>query len=96
VRRALGASRGSVFAQHLVECEVVALLGGAVGLALSVGTLRVLNRLFTEGAERELFTLDLTMLGAGVALALAAGIVAGAYPAWRICRVAPATYLKQQ
>jgi len=96
VRRALGASRGSVFAQHLVECEVVALLGGAVGLALSTVTLRVLNRLFTEGAERELFTLDLTMLGAGVALALAAGIVAGAYPAWRICRVAPATYLKQQ
>jgi len=94
VRRALGASRGAVFAQHLVECEVVGLLGGAVGIVLSAVVLRVLNRLFSE--DLELFALDLTMLGAGVALALVAGLVAGLYPAWRICRVAPATYLKQQ
>ena len=94
VRRALGASRGAVFGQHLVECEVVGLLGGAVGIALSAVVLRVLNRLFTEDVE--LFALDLTMLGAGVALALVAGLIAGLYPAWRICRVAPATYLKQQ
>lgn len=94
VRRALGASRGAVFAQHLVECEVVALVGGAVGIALSAVVLQVLNRLFDE--EITLFALDPTMLAAGVGLALAAGLVAGLYPAWRICRVAPATYLKQQ
>ena len=33
VRRALGASRRDVFLQHLVECQVVALLGGAIGVA---------------------------------------------------------------
>ena len=30
------------------------------------------------------------------ALSLFAGLVAGIYPSWRICRVAPATYLKLQ
>ena len=34
VRRALGASRLSIFAQHLMECELVALLGGVAGLGV--------------------------------------------------------------
>lgn len=31
VRRALGASRGSIFLQHLIECEVIGLVGGDSG-----------------------------------------------------------------
>ena len=33
---------------------------------------------------------------AAFGLALFAGLIAGLYPSWRICRVAPATYLKLQ
>lgn len=93
VRRALGASRTSVFLQHLVECELVALLGGAFGLGLSVLVLRLVNRLLDNGGQ---FGLDPGMTAAGIGLALAAGLVAGVYPAWRICRIAPATHLKLQ
>ena len=32
VRRALGASRGTIFVQHLVECELMGLLGGTLGV----------------------------------------------------------------
>jgi putative ABC transport system permease protein len=93
VRRALGASRLSVFLQHIVECEVVGLAGGVLGLGLSWLALRLINRLFDNLAS---FHLDLTMVLAAFVLSLFAGLIAGLYPAWRICRVAPASYLKLQ
>jgi putative ABC transport system permease protein len=94
VRRALGASKISVFLQHLVECEILGVLGGVLGLGLSVVALKMINGLFDQ--REPLFYLDLNMVGAGLVLSLIAGLVAGIYPAWRICRVAPATYLKLQ
>jgi putative ABC transport system permease protein len=93
VRRALGASRAAVFRQHLVECEVLALAGGLLGLGLAHGLMQVIGRLFFSGA---VFRLDLPMVGVGIALALVAGLIAGVYPAWRVCHVAPASYLKRQ
>jgi putative ABC transport system permease protein len=36
------------------------------------------------------------MISLAVGLSLAAGFVAGAYPAWRTCRLAPAVHLKLQ
>jgi len=94
VRRALGASRRSVFMQHIIECELIGVLGGAVGIVLSIVALKLINGLFSEGTFR--FALDLNMVGAGVLLSLVAGLIAGLYPAWRICRVAPASHLKLQ
>jgi putative ABC transport system permease protein len=93
VRRALGASRRSVFIQHIVECELVGVLGGILGLGLSVIALKVINRMFENQTP---FVLDFNMVAAALFLSLVAGLVAGVYPAWRICRVAPARYLKLQ
>ncbi len=93
VRRALGASRTAIFLQHIVECEVIAVIGGVLGVLLSILGLKLVTRLF-DG----LFTLYLEwpMVGAAIGMALLSGLVAGAYPAWRICSLAPATYLKEQ
>jgi putative ABC transport system permease protein len=93
VRRALGASRTSVFLQHIVECELLGVIGGVVGMGLSMLVLRVLNRWFDGQFD---FQLDLNMVLAAVALSLGAGLIAGLYPSWRICRVQPANYLKIQ
>lgn len=93
VRRALGASRRWVFVQHLVECELIAALGAVLGLGLAALGLELLNRMFEATFT---FRLDVPMVGAGVVLALASGLVAGIYPAYRICRIAPALYLKTQ
>ena len=93
VRRALGASRTSVFVQHLLECELIGLMGGALGMGLSVLVMGVINRLFEEQFS---FHLDLNMVLAAIGLSLAAGLLAGLYPSWRICRVQPASYLKIQ
>jgi putative ABC transport system permease protein len=97
VRRALGASRGQVFLQHLLECELVALLGGLLGIAASVIVLKGVENLARFGEEGpELFRLEPLMVIAGIVLSLGAGLIAGLYPAWRICSVAPALHLKQQ
>jgi putative ABC transport system permease protein len=96
VRRALGASRRHVFLQHLLECELVALLGGVVGLLVALPLLHGIDRLSRSADDPALLQLELPVLGAGILLALAAGLVAGLYPAWRICRIPPASHLKAQ
>jgi putative ABC transport system permease protein len=97
VRRALGARRLDIFVQHIVECELVAIIGGAIGIALSLGGLSVINNWVKTLANRPDFVqFDPQMLLLAVALSLAAGLVAGAYPAWRVCHIAPAIHLKVQ
>ena len=97
VRRALGASRWTIFVQHLVECELMGLVGGTLGVLLSLGGLAVLNRVYGDGPEGvAFFQLDLPMIGAAIVLSLVAGAIAGVYPAWRICAIPPARHLKNQ
>lgn len=97
VRRALGASRWTIFAQHLVECELMGLAGGAMGVLLSLAGLAVLNRVYGDGPGGvPFFQLDLPMMLAAIALSLLAGAIAGLYPAWRICAIPPARHLKSQ
>jgi putative ABC transport system permease protein len=95
VRRALGASRMDIFVQHIVECELVAVVGGVVGIAVSLAALAGMNAwLKTFQARGDFFRLDAPMIVLSIGLALAAGFVAGAYPAWRTCRLPPAEHLK--
>jgi len=97
VRRALGARRLDIFVQHIVECELVAMVGGAIGIALSFGGIAVLNNWVKTIVNRpDIVQFDPEMLLLAVVLSLAAGLVAGAYPAWRVCHIAPAIHLKVQ
>ena len=93
LRRALGASRRWVFVQYLLECEVIGVAGCILGLGVSIFGLRLIDRLFDQQFD---FQLNLSMLAVALTLALTSALVAGAYPAWRICRIQPAAYLKSQ
>lgn len=97
VRRALGASRADIFLQHVVECELIGAVGGAIGLLLSIGALLFLNNwLKTVATRGDFFRLDVPMVLLSIGLSLAAGLAAGLYPAWRTCRLAPAVHLSLQ
>jgi putative ABC transport system permease protein len=92
VRRALGASKRSIFIQLLVESGVIGLVGGALGLGLAwLGCWAVQHQ---PADYAELARLDLPMLAATFALAVVASLLAGLLPAWRGCQVTPATQLK--
>jgi putative ABC transport system permease protein len=89
LRRALGATRGHVRTQFLVESLLLALLGGAGGVALGA--------LVTAGyATRQHWqvVVPLTGVAGGVGAALVLGAVAGLYPAVRAARLTPTDALR--
>ncbi|MFC5576801.1 ABC transporter permease [Lysobacter niabensis] len=94
VRRALGASRGAIFMQCLIEAVSVGLVGGLLGLALAYLGLWAVRQQPVEHAA--LAHLDPAMLLMTFALAIFASLLAGALPAWRACQVTPAIQLKTQ
>jgi len=99
VRRALGASRREVFVQHLVEVGMLSLIGALVGLGIAVLGLWGLHALYANperGGYQELTHFDAASIFAAVALAIASALAAGSYPAWRIGRLTPSNFLKNQ
>ncbi len=92
VRRALGASRRSVFAQLLTEAGIVGLAGGVLGLLLALLGLWLVRK--QPASYASLAHLDAGMLFGTFVLAIGAALVAGLLPAWRACQVAPALQLK--
>ncbi|HKE43280.1 MAG TPA: ABC transporter permease [Steroidobacteraceae bacterium] len=94
LHRALGASRKMIFRQHLVEVSMVGVVGGLLGIGMGWLLLLALRQLYNsyEAVTHLDWTIGLIALG----IALVAGILAGLYPTWRICRVQPAPHLKTQ
>jgi len=108
LRRALGASRSDIMRQHLIEVVIVGLLGGAVGLVLSRFGLDGMRALAIRpipgqddnparvALQQSLSSMDTQMFVFALGLALLTGILAGLYPAWRVGRLSPSTFLKTQ
>ncbi|WNH48233.1 MULTISPECIES: ABC transporter permease [Stenotrophomonas] len=94
VRRALGASRGQIFLQSLVEAGTVGLAGGVMGLGLAMLGLYAVRQQPVDYAK--LATLDGKMLLLTFGLTLAASLLAGFLPALRAMQVTPAIQLKSQ
>ncbi len=84
IRSALGASRGRIVLQFLVESVVLALAGGAAALLVSVGTLRLLLKLAPTGVPRIEYAAQDSHALVFLAIAtLGCGIVLGFLPALR-------------
>ena len=96
LRRAVGASKPQIFTQYLTESAIVGLLGGLFGILLSWGGLAALRALYQGTATERLAHMDWAMVAVTVLIALAASLMAGLYPTWRACQIAPATQLKTQ
>lgn len=94
LRRAMGASRGAVFAQNLVEVGTVGALGGLAGIGLAWLGLRGVESLYR--GYQHLVNLDPALLAVAVGLSVAAAVGAGLYPVWRVSQLAPAGLLKTQ
>ena len=96
LRLAIGASRRQIVTQALVESILLAVAGGVVGLAVAIGTARLLLSLAFAGAA--FVPIDTypepMVLGFAFALALATGILFGAMPAWFATRTDPMDALR--
>jgi len=94
LRRALGASRKVIFKQQLVEVGVIGFTGGLLGLLLASFGLQGIQYIYE--APDGLVRLDWVIVMAAVGISIVSSVIAGLYPAWRVCQVAPATQLKAQ
>jgi predicted permease len=88
VRAALGATRWQLFHQFLTESLVLAFVGGAAGIALAWGLLKVVMRLmppFTLPYEADV-RLNLPVMLFTIAATMIAGVLFGCAPAWEASR----------
>jgi putative ABC transport system permease protein len=88
VRIALGASRGRVIRQLLVESTLLACLGGVLGLLLSLVGIRLFDMAVADVGKPYWirFTMDATVFGFLVAVCFATGLIFGIVPALQVSK----------
>lgn len=85
VRMALGAGRARLMRFVMIEALLLSGVGAALGLALAYTTLRGIQAMEIPGIPRLADAgLNLWVLGAGVLMALATGVLSGLAPAFQV------------
>jgi len=93
---ALGAGRGAILRQILLESVLLSLAGGALGVLLSSWALESLRRLLPSSLPRfDHVSLDATTLIFAAAVSIATGILFGVLPAWTSSQVEPLAALRE-
>lgn len=87
IRFALGASRGAIARQLLIESLLLTLTGAAVGVGFAWGAIRLINRFSAQMLPNLLpFALDGRVLGFTIVLSVAVGVLIGVLPVAHILR----------
>ena len=87
IRKAIGASRGTILSQFLMEAVVLCMLGCGLGIFLSWAILQTVS---TVVASLDMtFTLDGGVVLIAVVFCFAIGVVFGLYPANKAARMKP-------
>ncbi|MHC1786072.1 MAG: ABC transporter permease [Christensenellales bacterium] len=91
IRKAIGASRFSILSQFLVEALVVCLLGGLLGILLSVAGTRFLGPLLSMH-----LSVSPAVAAVAVGFSLLVGVVFGMYPASKASKLRPVDALRHE
>jgi putative ABC transport system permease protein len=94
VRKALGATPGSIIRMVLAEALVLTGVSGYAGLVAGVGVVELVATRFPEAPFFRQPTVSLSLALSATALVVGAGALAGFFPAWRAARVNPVVALR--
>jgi putative ABC transport system permease protein len=85
IRSALGARRGRVVRQLLLEAVALGLAGGVIGFVVAWGAVSVFNNVLADVQKPFwiVFRMDLPVVLFTTAVTLTAAVLAGTVPAWR-------------
>jgi predicted permease len=96
LRAALGASRGRLLRQGLVESCLLALIGGVLGIVLAAQGVELFRAIAPQDTPRlSEISVDSTLLWFSVLTSLIAGVLFGIVPARRASRMDPNEALKE-
>jgi putative ABC transport system permease protein len=92
VRKAIGARRGNILTQFLLEAVTLAIVGGTTGVVLG-STFVLLIRLAIPSFPA---SVSFVLIALGVSVAGMIGIFFGVYPAWKAARLNPVEALRYE
>jgi putative ABC transport system permease protein len=91
LRKAIGAKRGNILAQFLIEAVTLSAVGGVIGVLLGSGLTLTLRYGLSVPAVLSLFWVVTALV-----LCALIGIVFGVYPAWKAARLDPVEALRYE
>lgn len=92
VRKAFGASSGTLVIQFIVENILLTLLGGIIGICISLVIINLIN---TSGwLPYADLSMNMKVLSVSLILCLFFGFISGVYPAWRMSKLQVVDALK--
>lgn len=98
LRKAVGAKRGSILTQFLIESIVLTVVGGLIGTAFGVGlsliSVIVVNAIQPDWGIQFIFVPSALTLSISVSITI--GIIFGLYPAWKASRLHPIESLRYE
>jgi len=89
VRRSVGATRGDIVSQFMLEATLVALLGGIAGAGMGWGGMQLATRM-----QKLPQILVWRPFASAILLSIIVGVVFGIYPAWKASRLDPIQALR--
>jgi putative ABC transport system permease protein len=92
VRKAIGARRGNILTQFLLESVTLAAIGGAIGVFLGWSLVSIVRLAFPSFPA----SVSATLVALGVSVASMIGIFFGVYPAWKAARLNPVEALRYE
>lgn len=95
LRKALGATRGNILTQFLIEAMVLTMMGGLIGLSLAYGIVGLLNSLGTTMGASSLAVSLPTAIGSMIFSAFI-GVLFGILPANRASKLDPIEALRYE
>ena len=91
IRKAIGANRGTIMLQFLIEALMLSLLGCVIGILLSWTILQIIS---AAGGSDTAYALSVGVVWISIAFSLGIGVVFGIYPANKAAKKRPIDALR--
>ena len=89
IRKSIGARQGDILKQFLAESTSLALLGGAIGVAIAYSIAKIVAVAFSIPTA-----LPLVWVTIALAVSSSVGLISGVYPAWKAAKLDPIEALR--
>lgn len=91
IRKAIGAGRGTIMLQFLIEALLISMMGCAIGIFFSWGTLRIISGVGGDDAN---YALSVGVVWIAIVFSIGIGVIFGIYPANKAAKKKPIDALR--